>query len=242
MGWKKLLFLLAVTMGGVMLLVSVTAFAQSSSDSYKVEEVFFGTGGELNACSDTYCSKQSAGETAAGRTASASYAAQVGFNTTDTPMLEVSVNGSVDFGVLTPNETAAGVAHIQVRTYLADGYTLVISGLPPNHSGHTLSASTIPEPSQPGKEQFGINFRQNTVPTVGTDPQQVPTADFSFGTPTADYNTPDTFKYQDGSIVAYSDSSTGQTNYTLSLIANASNLTPAGQYNTKLSVVVIAAF
>lgn len=59
--------------------------AQSSSTNYKVEESFFGTGGELDASSTNYRAKQAAGETAVGNTASTNFQAQAGFNTTDQP-------------------------------------------------------------------------------------------------------------------------------------------------------------
>jgi hypothetical protein len=58
---------------------------QSSSSSYQVNEVFFGTGGELNACSGSYCSKQSAGELTVGNTKGTAFQAQAGFNTDRIP-------------------------------------------------------------------------------------------------------------------------------------------------------------
>lgn len=219
----------------------VTA-AQSTSPNYRVDEYYFGTGGELNACSGNYCSKQSAGELAAGRTASANYQAQVGFNTSDTPILEVAVNGNVNFGVLDTETTATGTANVQVRTYLANGYNMVIAGSAPKINAHTLSTSTSPEPSTPGQEKFGINLVKNTSPSVGSDPEQVPNGTFSFGLPTPNYNIENEFAYTDGSVVASSNSSSGQTNYTVSFIANMANRTPAGKYTTDLSIVIVAQF
>jgi hypothetical protein len=65
--------------------------AQSQSSSYQVNEVFFGTGGELHACSSTFCAKQAAGETAIGNTAGTADQAQAGFNTDRQPYLEMTV-------------------------------------------------------------------------------------------------------------------------------------------------------
>src|SRR5689334_14811017 len=67
----------------VVVLASPAAYAQSSSSSghYSVDQVFFGSGGELNACSTSYCTKQTAGEIAAGNTAGNAFRAQAGFNT-----------------------------------------------------------------------------------------------------------------------------------------------------------------
>lgn len=241
MGWKQILTSTAFILGSLVALSSVAA-AQSTSTNYRVDEYFFGSGGELEACSDEYCAKQSAGELAAGHTASANYQAQVGFNTSDTPVLEVAVNGDVNFGVLDSETTATGTANVQVRTYLANGYNMVIAGTAPKINAHTLDTSVFSEASAPGTEQFGINLVDNASPDIGDDPEQVPDSSFSFGFPNGNYSVADEFMYQDGAIVASSNSSSGQTNYTLSFIANIANDTPAGIYTTDLSVVVISQF
>lgn len=242
MSWKRNTFAsFLVVFGSVVALAGITV-AQSSSSNYRVNEYFFGSGGELEACSDQYCSKQSAGELAVGNTSSSSYQANAGFNTTSEPMLEVAVNGTIDFGLLSESTTATGTANIQVRTYLASGYNMIISGASPTYSGQSLDSMSAGDESDPGTEQFGINLRNNSTPNIGTDPEQVPDNSFSFGLPTADYNTPNEFKYQNRDTIAYSDSSSGQTNYTLSMLANISNLTAAGRYETKLSIVVVSIF
>ncbi len=241
MGWKQIVLSLALVAGSVLGIAGV-AVAQSTSPSYRVDEYYFGTGGELNACSGNYCSKQSAGELAAGHTKSANYQAQVGSNTTDEPVLEVAVNGDVDFGILDAGSVAAGTANIQVRTYLSSGYNMIIDGVAPKYASHVLATPGSPEASQPGTEQFGMNLVKNDTPNVGANPVQVPDSGFSFGLPTANYLIPDEFMYQSGDTVARSTSSSGQTNYTLSMIANMSNRTPAGKYLAEFSVIVVAAF
>lgn len=232
--------------GGVgvacVLVFAMYASAQSSSTNYKVNEYYFGNGGELNACSTTYCSKQSAGELTVGNTKSANYQAQGGFNTTQTPMLEVAVSGSVNFGVLDQASTKFGTASVQVRTYLASGYNMIVSGSAPMSGLSDINPMTSPTSSQIGTEQFGINLRDNATPNVGTDPAQIPSTAFSFGIPSGNYNTPDTYKYTNGDIIAFSNSSSGQTNYTLSAIANIGAGTPAGLYTTNLSIVVVSTF
>lgn len=242
MGWKRnIAILLSIPVVATLSLAAVT-LAQTSSNSYRIDEYSFGTGGELNACSNAYCAKQSAGETTVGNTASTNYQAQAGFNTTADPMLEVAVNGSIDFGILYPNLTRTGTANIQVRTYLASGYNMLVTGSSPKYGVVTLSNLVTPTTSQAGQEQFGINLRQNTTPAIGADPVQIPDSSFSFGVPSADYNIPNSFTYNDGAIVATSNKSSGQTNYTLSAIANVKGSTGAGQYTTNLSVVVVSTF
>lgn len=241
MGWKQIVSSAALTIGSLVVLGGVAA-AQSTSEHYRVDEYYFGTGGELEACSDEYCAKQSAGELAAGNTKSANYQAQVGFNTSDTPILEVAVNGEVNFGVLDSETTATGTANVQVRTYLASGYNMVIAGSAPKINAHTLNTSAFPEAANPGTEQFGLNLVDNSDPDVGDDPEQVPDDTFGFGLPNGNYTVPNQFMYQDNATVASSDSSSGQTNYTISMIANMANNTPAGKYTTDLSVVVVSQF
>jgi hypothetical protein len=232
---------------GAIIALTATATAQSSSSTYRVDEYFFGTGGELNACSGAYCSKLAAGETTVGSTESDAYLAQAGFNTTDVPLLEVAVNGSVDFGVLGRSTTGTGTATVQVRTFLASGYVMRIVGDPLSYTTggntHVLASPNAPTASATGTEQFGINLRANTNPTnFGANPVQVPDDTFSFGQPETNYDTPNLYMYQSNSAVASSNQSSGQTNYTISMIVNISDVTPAGKYTGALSVVVTSTF
>jgi len=220
------------------------AFAQSTSPSYGVDEVFFGSGGELEACSEDgqYCSKQSAGELTVGSTSSSSYEAQAGFNTTDQPLLEVAVNGSVDFGELSVSETRSGSATFQVRTYLARGYQVYLVGSAPKITSHTLAgmgnSSTAAFPIT-GTEQFGISL-------MDTEPVQVPDSGFSFGDALQPYDQPAAYAWpaaaDETRAIAQSTTSSGQTNYTISMVANMSNITPAGRYATNLAVVAVPVF
>jgi hypothetical protein len=96
--------------------------------------------------------------------------------------------------------------------------------------------------SEPGVEQFGINLVDNSLPDVGADPVQVPDGTFSFGTAIAGYDTANLFKFLDDDAIAMSPKSSGQTNYTLSMIANIARETPAGQYGGRLNLQVIPTF
>lgn len=242
MGVKSIISILLLVIAGVIGVSGIASAQQSYSPNYSVNEYYFGTGGELDASSANYRAKQSSGELAVGHAESASYQAHVGFNTSDEPILEVAVNGDVDFGVLDSLTTAKGEANIQVRTYLATGYEVILSGPPPTYSGRSLATPAMPTESNPGTEQFGVNLVANSTPQVGADPVQVPDSSFSFGWPLANYLTENEFMYQDGASVASSNKSSGQTNYTLSMIANVADSTPAGRYSTAISVVVVSTF
>jgi hypothetical protein len=223
----------AALLFGALFLPAVTFAAQSNSSNFQVNEVFFGSGGELNACSTgSYCAKQSAGELAVGNTSSANYQAQGGFNTDRTPYIEFTTsNTNSDLGTMTPTAAKTANANFTVKAYLAHGYAVTNASDPPKNGTYTMQNLALPDNSSPGDEQFGINLVANTDPaTFGANPVQDPNNTFSFGMVSADYSAADTYKYVKGDTVAYSDSSTSFTTYTVSYMFNVSNITPGGQY------------
>jgi hypothetical protein len=110
------------------------------------------------------------------------------------------------------------------------------------YSGHVLNTPSTPTAALPGTEQFGINATVNTVPNVGTDPVQIPSDQVSFGKVNDDYRIQNKFKYLSGDNVARSDTQSGETDYTISMIVNISNSTPAGHYSGDFSAVVIPVY
>lgn len=222
----------------------VASAAQSSSSNYQVNEVFFGSGGELHACSTNYCSKQSAGETAVGNTSSPNYQAQAGFNTNREPYIEFTVsNTTVNLGTLTSTTTRTATATFTVKAYLSHGYSVINASDPPKNDTYTMQALTTPTASSVGTEQFGINLVANTSPTTfGADPQYIPDNTFSFGQATADYSSPNLYKYVKGDTVAQSTSSSSDTTFTVSYIFNISNVTPGGAYSMNHVLVATATY
>ena len=217
-----------------------TAAAVSSSDHYQVTETQFGSGSSLESCSDSYCAQSSTGDTTVGRSDSDSYGALNGSNSTADPLLEVSTDGgNEDLGTLSPFSTATVTMVVSVRSYVTSGYTMQITGAPPSYGANQLARLTTPTTSHAGAEQFGINLVANTAPAVGADPVQVPSDETSFGVVTDNYNVPDLFMYEEGDIVAESATQSGQTDYTVSMILNISNLTKSGRYASVFSAVVV---
>lgn len=226
----------AVTVAFVMAW-SPLAYAQqeSSSTNYKVDQIFMGTGGELNACSTSYCAKQTAGEIAAGHSAGTLFRTQAGFNTDRSPYLAFSVvGGSTDLGYLSEAGTATTTGTFAVKTYLSQGYVVQVVSDPPTNLGgsaHQLAPMTTAAGSSVGTEQFGMNLVANTAPAVfGADPVQVPDNTFSFGTVATGYGTANQYKYNKGDVIASSTRSSGETDYTISFIYNIGDLTPDGTY------------
>lgn len=230
------------------LLLAGVAAAQYVSPNYKINETFFGAGGELSEQSATYQAKVAAGELGIDRTASTNYQAYAGFNTTDKPVLEVFVTGGTyDLGYLDNTKPSAITASFTVRSYLSNGYTVRLGGTPPRNveGGQILTALITPTAPSTGAEQFGVNLTTNNISPIGpfgADPTQVPDSTFSFGAATADYATSNLFKYVENDIIAQSPSSSGVTQFTLSAIANISKQTIAGYYTTDLFVNVVPTF
>jgi hypothetical protein len=220
--------------------------AQLTSPSYKVDETYFGTGGELDASSPSYKAKQSAGEITVGNNTSPSYQFNAGYNTTKDELLEVAVTGGTfDLGILDPATTQASSTTFTIRNYLASGYVVRLNGTSLRSGGggtHAITALTTPALPNPGHEQFGVNLAANTSPAVGSSPLQLPDNTFAYGAATTDYNQPNNFKFVDNDMIAQSLKSSGMTEYTLSFIANIDNNTPSGNYGASLSIVVIPTF
>jgi len=217
---------------------SATA-SQSSSPNYQVDQTQFGSGSSLNDCSSDYCAKTAVGDAVVGGASSANFAATFGSNTTDEPLLEVIVGGgNQDMGTLDITHTGTATSLIRVRSYFSNGYVMQITGTPPSQGVHALTALSTPTTSHQGAEQFGINLANNTSPDIGSGPTQV-LAGQSVGQVASDYSGADLFKYVDGDVVASSDTSSSETDYTMSMIINVSNVTPGGRYNGVFSAVVV---
>ncbi|MBI3889045.1 hypothetical protein HY312_00500 [Candidatus Saccharibacteria bacterium] len=232
----------ALLLVGVILVGSTgTVFAQTStSNSYQMTESQFGVGSNKESCSGQYCARTSIGDIASGNSKSPKTTAAFGPVTPDEPLLEVIVDPGVsNLGDLTTEETATKTMTVRIRNYLSEGYTLQITGEPPSYKGHKLKTNSTPTASNPGTEQFGINATANTTPSVGANPLQVPSNEFSFGEVNTAYSTPNLFKYTSGEVVARSEKESGRTDYTISMVVNISNSTPAGHYNGDFSAVVV---
>lgn len=237
----------ALTLGLVVAIAPapVVLATQATSTNYGVSEVRFGSGGELHACSTLYCAKQSAGELTVGNTKSTNYQAQAGGETVRDPFLEVSVSGAaVNLGTLDTTTVKTGSTTFSIKTYLSSGYAAYIDGtsLKNSSNGYVLTPMATATGSAPGTEQFGINLRQNFSPAVGANPVQIPSSTFSFGAAASGYNTGEQFRFVANTPIASSTSSSGQTDFTMSMIANIGTTTPSGNYGGRLVVNVVPSF
>lgn len=244
MRWKPILT--AVVSLIILVATGRLAFAQSSSSNYKIEESFIGPGGQLDSSSAGFKARASLGDTGINYSDSSNFSLWAGYTTNTDPFIEFSVNTStVDLGVLSTTSASTATATFNVKAYLSSGYVVTTYSPPPKNNSVTINALTTPTASAAGTEQFGINLVANTLPeVVGNDPVQTPTGTppFGFGYAAAGYNTPNAYKYVDGDVVAQSDSSSGQTDYTITYIFNISNITPGGEYVMNHALIATATF
>lgn len=232
-----------LTIAALAAIVSVPAYAVSTSQNYQIVEQEFGAGSSLESCSGSYCARTTIGDLAGGSSTSQKSTAKFGSVMPDDPLLEVIIDPGVSYlGELTTEKTAYKTMTVRIRSHLSNGYFLQITGDPPKYGNHTLAALSSPTASTPGKEQFGINAVANSIPEVGKNIAFVPSSDFSLGELELNYATPNLFMYKSGDTVARSEAESGRTDYTISMIINIANTTPAGHYNGDFSAVVVPMF
>ncbi len=230
---------------GIMLFPVTRVYAQSNSANYSVEESSFSSGSGSGA-SASYSSQVSAGDLGVGSAYSTNYGAYAGPISPNEEYLEMVVTpASINFGTLSDSSTATGTAQFYVRAYLNSSYTVMTVSAPPtNESGDTLDPMTATALPTIATEQFGINLVDNVSPNIGTNPALQPNGSFANGQAATGYGTVDQFRYNQGEIIAEdnSDPAWGQTNYTISYIANISGITEAGVYEMTHILVAVTTF
>lgn len=234
--------------------------AQYRSSNYKSEETYFGTGSQTESNSTNYKSMQSSGAIGVGDVSSNSYRAGTGFLTPHEPFVELTVSGSdVDLGILSTTSTSSAASQggtcnctFSVKTYLSGAYIVkTMSNPPTNENGHSLLGKPTQGAPSVGSEEFGINVVANTAPSLGANPVNIPDNTFADGEAgsglSADYATANQFKYVVGDTIAHSAKTSGkqaigQTDYTITYIANIGVLTHSGLYSMKHDLVVVAVY
>lgn len=233
-------------------LASCNVELQSCSTNYGVNEVLFGSGGG-DTSSSHYQARTSLGEVGIGQNTSTNYVTRQGFNTYRTPYLEFTVNAasSPDIGVLTPGTPKTDTATFSVRDYLSSGYLIITASSSPTNDTYQMTTPSSPETiatMTSSNHEFGINLKANTggcgagLSNFGVDPSQSPDSSFSFGQAATGYDTACQFKYANGDTIASSTKSSGETDYTISYVFLANNLTPGGTYTLNQILVATATY
>lgn len=243
-----------VAVAGLPSLVS----AQASSDNYRVEESYFGIGGNPDTSSDNYRARQSAGSLGVGSAASNNVRAEIGSNTPSEPFLEMYVtSATVDLGDLDDSSPSISAAQAEdcncsfsVRSYLSSEYVVVTASQPPtSENGNSLQAkSSQGAPSGSSSvEEFGINLVDNSSPDVGANPANQPDDSFADGEAATGYEIANQFKYGLGDVVARAPAvlgnpGIGKTDYTITYMAKISSITAAGFYEMNHDLIAVPTF
>jgi len=228
---------------------ALAVYSGTSSTHYEVYQTFFGTGSSGSGTnpytsSPSFESQDSVGDLGIGNTTSADFGAYAGFNTSDSPYIQMVVTGAnLNLGVLSTSSTAVANATFYVRTWVAHGYNVVTYGAPPTNGSYSMA---VPAPgtnavNAPNSEQFGMNLEANTTPTsFGAPPNEV--FAYSYGAALAPYSTINHYAYNNGDSICDSTQSTGSTIYTLSYIFNIAAYTYGGQYTFNQTLVATGTY
>lgn len=221
-----------------LLILAKPIWAGMNSDNYKIWVDTFSSGGG-NLQSDSYKIDASISSQLNKSGQSANFKERPGFTAIGgEPTVGFSVQSvALNFGELSPGSTAYSSHGFSAYTNSRSGYTIKIYGTPLHTGYHNLTAiGNVPQNSEAGQEQFGINLASNTVPLVGQ------AATGGSGQPAVNYNTANKFAYHEGDVIAQASSYTYQTDFTVSVVINISEVTPAGNYGTTLTYEFIPVF
>lgn len=236
--WGVIGLALVAALFVVVPLVSNKVFAQSSSDNYQMVESQFGNTSSNESCSDNYCASVSIGNDSA----SSAVVPEFGEANYSEPFLEMIVApGDSNLGELTTEKTGAKTMQVKIRNYLTGGYRLMLVGDSPKYGARKLNTPTTPTDSRAGTEQFGINVVANTAPAVGSNPV-LEGGGGGTSLVTSNYNTANKFMYVPGQVLAETQANSGGAEFTVSMIVNISNSTPAGKYTGDFAAVVVPYF
>lgn len=224
------------------LLVSPAVFADpSQSTNYKFNESTIGSGGLNQSTSTSYQGRDSIGDLGVGNSASSNYQINAGSTTTNDPNLSVSIGGAaVNFGNFTASSATTATATFTILNYTSYGYVVQITGTPPSNGTTTITPLTTTSASTAGVSQFGINLVANTSPvSVGANPN---TGQFGYGSASANYGTPNMYRYVSGETIAQAPKSSGLTTYTITYLINVPPLTPGGAYTSDQTIIVVGTY
>ncbi len=149
-----------------------------------------------------------------------------------------TINGSnADFGSFSKTAVKTVNTQFAVATNDPTGYAIYVTGTTLTSGNNTINAMSTKDISRVGQEQFGLNLRQNSSPSSGSEVTGVGT-----GVPLGDYSDVNNFTYRSGDMIARSPLSTDFNRFTVTYIANIAEDQPPGLYSTTLSYLAVVQF
>lgn len=143
----------------------------------------------------------------------------------------------LNFGELSANSARTGTTQMVVATNAADGYVIVLNGTTMLSGTNAIAALVANDVSRPGTSQFGINLRNNSDPSVGSNVTGGGT-----GTPTANYNIVNRYRFVPGEQIASAATADAYRKYTVSYIVNVPNGQAPGIYVSTITYITTATF
>jgi hypothetical protein len=144
---------------------------------------------------------------------------------------------SIDLGILSSTHANTGQSQFAIGTNDPSGYNVYALGTTMTSGNNIIAAAANPVPSFPGTPQFGINLRANLLPPIGQDPVGLGT-----GIPSANYNIPDRFVYNEGDAIASSPLGSDYNRMTVSYLVNIPNNQTPGTYTTTITYLGVVQF
>jgi hypothetical protein len=142
----------------------------------------------------------------------------------------------ISFGELSSKIPRTATSQLLASTNAPYGYSVTLAG-----STMTAGTNVIPAmsgaASRPGTNQFGLNAKANSTPTVGSEPEGP-----GLTVPSNPYNTPNQFRFTAGDIIASSNNTDDYRKMTISYLVNVGANQPAGRYVATISYICLANF
>jgi hypothetical protein len=167
------------------------------------------------------------------------------------PDCSTASSGAVSFNQLfSPTSTSTAISQMAASTNAGFGYSITVNGATLTSGSNTISAMGSATTGVHGLSQFGMNLVANTTttstPAVGSNVAPTANGTNYKGEAVSPYDTPDTFKFVTGNIIADSaNGGAGGTDaqiFTTSYIVNVPGSQPAGTYTTTLTYICTPTF
>lgn len=223
---------------GIVFSVSVNAL---QSANYQLIEPLVGGIGSTNSSSANFQSRSAGAVIGVGTSSDSSSQVEAGHVTTPNPALAFGIiNDNVSFSTFSPTTTSTATSSFEVSDYTSYGYIVQIFGTPPTNGSAVITPLSSNAAPQVGINQYGINLVANTMPiSFGANPNF---GQFGFGSIATNYDTANSYRFDNGDEIAYSSKSSGLTLYTISYIVNVNSLDPGGQYVATQNIVCTATY
>ncbi len=148
-----------------------------------------------------------------------------------------SANGDfIDFGEFSTTQTKSAQHQMLVATNAPYGYNITLSGQTLTSGNHIINSLVSPTASATNQSQFGLNLRANSI--GGSDPVGPGTG----GSVTGNYNIPNRYTFNNGDVIASSNTVSDFWRLTASYIANINRQQAPGVYNTTILYICLANF